>query len=214
MPVQYPQATLSVDYPEKKLNRLTTFFRIFVAIPILIVMAAIVGGFNSHSSADMSNSADPVQSITVAAGFLVLPVILMLLFRRKYPKWWYDWNLELSKLHYRVSVFLLLMRDEYPSTDEEQNVHLDFAYPNALELNRWMPLVKWFLAIPHYFVLLFIGIGVFFATIGAWFAILFTGSYPKSIFNFVEGYLRWSLRVEVYACLLTTDKYPPFSLDA
>jgi hypothetical protein len=214
MPAQYPQATFSVDYPEKKLNRLTTFFRIFVAIPILIVMAGVTGGFNYHPSTGMNDAMNPVQTISIAAGFLVIPIVLMLLFRRKYPKWWYDWNIAFSRFNYRVSVFLLLMRDEYPSTDEEQNVHLDFPYPNILELNRWMPLVKWFLAIPHYFILLFIGIGVFFITIVAWFAILLTGRYPKSMFNFVEGYLRWTLRVEVYSCLLTTDKYPPFSLEA
>ena len=105
------------------------------------------------------------------------------------------------------------MRDEYPSTDEEQSVHLDIVYPDAKEdLNRWLPLVKWLLAIPHYFVLIILGIVSMVLIIIAWFAILFTSRYPKEMFDFVVGVERWSLRVTAYAFLLTTDKYPPFRL--
>lgn len=138
----------------------------------------------------------------------------MILFRQKYPRWWFDWNLELLRFTNRVGVYILLMNDHYPSTDEEQSVHLDIKYPDvSKELNRWLPLVKWFLAIPHYFVLFFLNIIAFLLTIVAWFMILFTGTYPRSIFDFVSGVLRWNNRVVGYAIILVTDVYPPFSLD-
>ena len=137
----------------------------------------------------------------------------MLLFRQKYPRWWFAWNLAFTRFGARVAAYLLLLRDEYPSTEDEQAVHLDLDYPNAKnDLNRWLPLVKWFLAITHYVVLVFLGLAVFFVVIVAWFAILFTGSYPRDLFTFVVGVMRWGLRVEAYALLLITDRYPPFSL--
>ncbi|MBI2955122.1 MAG: DUF4389 domain-containing protein [Chloroflexi bacterium] len=137
----------------------------------------------------------------------------MLLFRKKYPRWWFDWNYALTAFGTRVIAYLLLLRDEYPSTDEEQAVHLDIRYPDAAaELNRWLPLVKWLLAIPHYVVLMFLFIAVIITAIVAWFAILITGRYPEALFNFVVGVMRWSLRVGAYAFLLVTDRYPPFSL--
>src|SRR5438445_9763956 len=135
----------------------------------------------------------------------------MILFRRKYPRWWFDWNLELLRFTNRVSVYFSLMDDQYPSTDEQQSVHLDAEYAPE-QLNRWLPLVKWLLAIPHYIVLFFLGIGAFFAVIIAWFAILFTGKYPRGLFDFVVGVLRWSNRVTGYAFVLVTDEYPPFTL--
>jgi hypothetical protein len=137
----------------------------------------------------------------------------MILFRQKYPRWWFDFNLQLTRFSTRVWSYLSLMSDRYPSTDEEQWVHLDLVYPNVKQdLNRWLPLVKWLLAIPHYVVLLFLGIASVFAVIFAWFAILFTGRYPRGIFDYVEGFMRWGLRVEAYALLLITDDYPPFRL--
>ncbi len=201
-PSSYP-VTFSVDYPERQLNRLTTFFRIFTVIPIAIVLALLPG-----SSASGYGS---TASITLGS-IVVLPTVLMILFRKKYPRWWFDWNLELLRFSNRVGVYLFLMDDEYPSTDEMQAVHLDFAYPEVERLERALPLVKWLLAIPHYVVLFFLYIGVFFAVIGAWFAILFTGRYPRGIFTFVEGTFRWGNRVTGYAFTLVTDQYPPFRL--
>ena len=201
----YP-ARFAVDYPDRQLNRLTTGFRIFTAIPIMIVLGSIGGWY-----ADWS----PDTGTYIASGTTVLtvPPLLMILFRQKYPRWWLDWNLELQRFINRVFVYLALMDDQYPSTDEQQSVHVDFDYPDAKrDLNRWLPLVKWFLAIQHYFVLLFLGIAAFFAVIFAWFAILFTGRYPRGLFDFVEGVFRWGFRVEAYAFMLVTDRYPPFSL--
>jgi hypothetical protein len=193
----------SVEYPDRDLNRLTTGFRILWAIPILIVAATLSGGPGLHAG-------------TIAVGMggvLFLPTLLMIVFRQKYPRWWYDWNLEFIRFSNRVGVYLALMDDRYPSTDERQSVTLDFPYPDAArDLNRWLPLVKWFLAIPHYVVLILLWIASVFVVIFAWFAILFTGRYPRGSFDFVEGVIRWENRVVGYAFTLVTDKYPPFRL--
>jgi hypothetical protein len=198
--------SLAIDYPTEKLNRFTTFFRFFVAIPILIVASTVSG-----SSAAVGDNAQSV--IYMAGGTLILGPVLMILFRQKYPRWWFDWNLELERFVTRVSTYMFLMSDKYPSTDEEQNVHLTIEYPDAKTLNRWLPLVKWILAIPHYFVLLFLTIGMFFSVFIAWFAILFTGTYPQSLFNYNEGVMRWYLRVFAYSVIMATDDYPPFFFD-
>ncbi len=208
-PSDYP-LEFSVEYPDRELNRLTTAFRIFTVIPIAIII-----GLLGHGAWGWGNSGNGYWASMggTTAGILFLPTALMIIFRKKYPRWWYDWNLQLMRFANRVGIYFLLMDDRYPSTDEEQSVRLEFAYPNAeTELERGMPIVKWLLAIPHYIVLFFLNIGVFFAAIGAWFAILFTGRYPRGIFDFIEGVVRWHNRVAVYAFALTTDKYPPFRL--
>ena len=202
-PVQF-----SVDYPDRSLNRLTTAFRIFVAIPILIVLGSVSGGTWQWSSA---------RGTTVVAagagGLLFLGPLLMILFRQKYPRWWFDWNLELQRFTNRVLAYLLLMDDRYPATDQQQAVHLDYVEPDGgRALNRWLPLVKWFLAIPHYIVLFFLWIAAIVVVIIAWFAILFTGRYPRGMFDFVQGVIRWGARVVAYAFVLVTDRYPPFAL--
>jgi hypothetical protein len=203
--VTYP-LRFRVDYPDRPLNRLTTFFRPFVALPILIVLTAVSGV--TFSSGDNRGA-----TVVTAGGLLVLGPLLMIVFRRKYPRWWFDWNRELLRFSSRVSAYMLLMEDRYPSTDEEQYVHLDVDYPDAgRDLNRWLPLVKWLLAIPHYVVLVFLWIAAFFAAIAAWFAIMFTGRYPRPLFDFVEGVLRWENRVVAYVGILATDRYPPFRL--
>jgi len=199
----------SVDFPDRDLNRLTTAFRIFAVIPIAIVLGTIGG----YQGGDIGDSTDTTVIVVGGAGLLFLPPLLMLVFRQKYPRWWFDWNLELLRFTNRVGVYVALMDDRYPSTDEQQSVHLDFDYPDAQQgLNRWLPLVKWFLAIPHYVVLFFLYIGGFFAVIAAWFAILFTGRYPRGLFDYVEGVSRWQNRVTGYAFILVTDEYPPFRL--
>ena len=195
-----------VEYPDRDLNRLTTAFRIFTAIPILIVLAAI-GGTTS-----VTTGAGTTTVAVGGTGLLVLPPLLMILFRQKYPRWWYDFNLELLRFENRVGVYVALMDDRYPSTDEPQSVRLDVPYPDATRLNRWLPLVKWLLAIPHYVVLFFLSIAALFAVIAAWFAILFTGRYPRGIFDFLVGVGRWSNRVTAYAVVMVTDEYPPFQL--
>ncbi len=196
-------ATLEIDYPDRNLNRLTTFLRLFTIVPIFVVLALLTRATVQAHSANY---------VVGSGGIVFLATVLMLLFRQKYPRWWFDWNLALTRFGTRVVVYLALLRDEYPSTDEDQSVHIQINYPDAKqELNRWLPLVKWLLAIPHYIVLCFLGIAAVVCVVIAWFAILITGRYPRSLFDFVVGVLRWHLRVVAYAFLLATDRYPPFS---
>ncbi len=205
-PNQYP-VQFFVDYPDHALDRVTSFFRLITVIPIAIVLATVAGGTwqTGYGSARIVAAA--------GGGLLFLGPFLMILFRQKYPRWWFDWNLELLRFGNRVSAYLALMDDRYPSTDEGQAVRLSYPYPDAQrELNRWLPLVKWFLAIPHYVVLFFLDIALVVVVIVAWFAILFTGRYPRGLFGFVEGVLRWHNRVIAYALVLVTDEYPPFRL--
>jgi hypothetical protein len=204
-PVTNPYAVrFDVEYPERELNRVTSFFRVFVAIPILIVLAAVSGG---------SIAAGDNRGAALAGGLLFAAPLFLIVFRNKYPRWWFDWNLQLLRFENRVGAYLLLLRDEYPATDDEQAVHLDIDYPDvSTELNRWLPLVKWFLAIPHFIVLVFLTLGAIVVAIIAWFAILFTGRYPRWAFDFIVGVMRWHNRVLGYALVLVTDRYPPFSL--
>lgn len=186
----YP-ARLSVDFIGTNRNRLTTFFRSVTAIPILILLMAFGN-----------------------AGRLMffLPVLLMVLFRQKYPRWWFDFNVELAQFTTRVGLYMSLVSDDYPSTDEEQGVHLEIDYPDASQLNRFLPLVKWILAIPHYIVLTVLSLVAFVLIVICWFVVLFTGKFPRGFHDFIVGVTRWNLRINAYAFLLTTDEYPPFSL--
>jgi hypothetical protein len=184
---------LEIDYPDRKLNRVTSAFRALTALPIMLVVCLIGWGRSS--------------------GLLTLPLALMLVFRRRYPRWWYDWHLQLARFETRAIGYVLLLDDQYPSSEDEQGVHLEIDYPDAEQgLNRWLPLVKWFLAIPHFVILVVLMIGVVLASIAAWFAILFTGRHPRRLFDYVVGVLRWQSRVTGYAFTLVTDQYPPFRL--
>ena len=182
----YP-LTFNVDYPDGSRNRLTTLFRGILLIPIAVVIGTLV---------PMAGPA----------------IVLMLLFRRKYPRWWFEFNLEWLRFNARVDAYLLFMRDEYPSTDEEQAVHLDIAYPEPGSLNRFLPLIKWLLALPHWIIISILGVIALVVTVIGWLLIIITGSYPRGMFDFVVGVMRWALRVEVYAVGLMTDRYPPFRL--
>jgi hypothetical protein len=194
---------LTIDYPDRALDRVSTLFRLFLVIPIVIIFVLLYP----------TQESEPVTYPLAGPGILFLPVLLMVLFRQKYPRWWFDWNIGLTAFMYRVVAYLALLQDEYPATDDEQSVHLDIPYPDARQdLNRWLPLVKLFLAIPHYVALVFLGLAAVVAVVTAWFCILATGHYPKPMFNFVVGVLRWFLRVEAYSGLLVTDRYPPFRL--
>src|SRR3954469_23967703 len=194
----------SVDYPDRALDRLSSAFRIFTVIPIAIVLASIGG----YTGGGYGRGGDAPTIAIGGTRLLFLPPLLMIVFREKYPRWWFDWNLELLRFSNRVGTYVALMSDRYPSTDERQWVQLDFPYPDVKrDLNRWYPLFKWLLAIPHYIVLFFLYLAMFFGLIGAWFAILFTGRYPRGLFEFVEGVIRWSNRVTAYAFILVTDQY-------
>jgi hypothetical protein len=205
---QYP-VQLTIDYPDRNLNRVTTFFRIIVAIPILIVVGTVTAANTGWREGEGG------LTFATGGGLLFLAPLLMIVFRQKYPRWWFDWNLNLLRFLNRVWAYIALLDDRYPSTDEEQSVHLDIAYPDAAnDLNRWLPLVKWLLAIPHFIALVFLALAAIVVVIIAWFAILVTGRYPRGMFDFVAGVLRWANRVVGYAFILVTDRYPPFRLEA
>ena len=197
----------SVEYPDRPLNRVSSAFRIFTVIPIAIVLASI-GGYSSGSYEASSEASTVVIGGT---GLLFLPPLLMILFRRKYPRWWYDFNVELLRFQNRVGVYVALMDDRYPSTDEHQSVHLEVPYPDANRLNRLLPLVKWLLAFPHYVVLYFLQIALFVVLVINLFIVLFTGRWNESMRDFCVGVARWHTRVYGYVFLIT-NKYPPFSL--
>ncbi len=204
---RFPAASLTIDYPEHS-NRLTCLFRILLAIPILIILGLLLNYEYSTSVPDHPTV------VSHGIGLVVVPALLFIVFRQKYPRWWFDWNLSLLRFSARVFSYLLLLRDEYPSVDAEQAVHLDITYPDARQdLNRWLPLVKWFLALPHFVLLFLLSFTVVAVSVVAWFAVVITGQYPRPLFDFVVGVMRWSLRVFSYAIVLTTDRYPPFSLD-
>lgn len=201
----YP-VSFDVDFPSRPLGRLSTAFRFIISIPIVVILTMLSGSTLGGDNNDARNT------IVIGGAAVFVPLILMLVFRQKYPRWWFDWNINLLRFSNRVTAYLTLLDDRYPSTDEEQSVHLSFEYPDAAQLNRWLPLVKWLLAVPHYFALLFLWVGALFAVVIAWFAILISGAYPRSLFDYVVGVLRWTNRVNAYAFTLVTDQYPPFRL--
>ena len=210
LPASVYPARLDVDYPDHH-DRVTTLFRLFMVIPIAIVIGVLTTGA-TQTVYNQSGQAVRNSSGGIASG-LFLATVLMIVFRKRYPRWWFDFVLELARFGARVGAYFALLTDQYPSTVEEQNVHLQIDYPDVEhDLNQWLPLVKWLLAIPHYIVLAVLSVVAFFAVVIAWFAILFTGRYPRGLFDFVVGVARWGLRVQAYATLLVTDRYPPFSL--
>jgi hypothetical protein len=200
---------LQIDYPER-LDRVTSCFRFIWIIPIAIILSLLTG---SGGTFTVTGTGKTVTSGFGIMGGLTIATALMIVFRQRYPRWWFDFARELVRFGGRATAYLLLLTDLYPSTVDEQSVHLDIDYPNVeQDLNRWLPLVKWLLAIPHYIVVAVLAVMVFFAVVVAWFAILFTGRYPRGLFDFVVGVGRWALRVQAYAFLLVTDRYPPFSM--
>ena len=209
-PQQSYAARLDIDYPEK-LDRVTSFFRMIWIIPIAIILS-LLSAVASWSVVTETGETITRSSGGIATG-LFAATMLMIVFRERYPRWWFDFARELARFATRVGAYAFLLTDQYPSTVDEQSVHLEIDYPDVeRDLNRWMPLVKWLLAIPHFIVLVVLAIGAIFAIFVAWFAILFTGRYPRALFDYVVGVFRWGLRVEAYALLLITDRYPPFSL--
>src|SRR4051794_5414982 len=169
-PVSSPYAVrFDVEYPDRTLNRLTTAFR----------LCRHPDPYRAgHREWSLDRCGTNQGGVALAGGLLAIGPLLMILFRQKYPRWWFDWNVALLRFLNRIGAYLLLLRDEYPSTDDEQNVNLELDYPNVpTQLNRWLPLVKWLLGIPHFIVLIFLSLAAIVVAIVAWFAILFTGRY-------------------------------------
>ncbi|NYT27503.1 MAG: DUF4389 domain-containing protein [Candidatus Thiodubiliella endoseptemdiera] len=197
----YP-AQLNIKYNDSS-NRVTVFFRLLLVIPAALIIA-LLSGFLVEG-----NNSNALQ---VGGGFLFLPIMLMIVVRGKYPKWWFDWVCELSKLSYRILAYSMLLTDKYPSVDEEQDIGLVLKYPDVKkELNRYLPLIKWLLAAPHFLILIVIYAAIFVLSPVIWLTVLIMGKMPETLFNFLVGFLRYNFRVSAYAILLITDKYPPFN---
>lgn len=203
-------ARLEVDFPES-LDRLSTFFRIIWVIPIAVILSLLSP---TSETIYINEAGEIIERVRDAGGGLYIATALMILFRRRYPRWWFDFNREFMRFSYRVGAYLLMVTDQYPSTEDEQGVHLEIDYPDAKQdLNRWMPLIKWLLVLPHFLILLLLFPFCLIAAMLAWISVVISGRYPRVIFDFLVGVGRWWLRAVAYSALLITDEYPPFSFN-
>jgi hypothetical protein len=183
--------TFDIAYPER-LNRWLILVKWLLAIPHLII----------------ANLLDNVAQLLAFVAFFTI------LFTGKWPEGMFKFTVGCLRWQYNVYAYVLLLRDEYPpfSFDPGQYaVAFDVAYPE--KLNRWLVFVKWLLIIPNLIVFLLVALAWAITLIVAWFAILFTGRYPRGLFDFAVGVMRWSARLNAYVYLMT-DKYPPFSTSA
>jgi hypothetical protein len=198
------QIETQIDVSLTERNRLTAFFRIILVVPVFLFVAS----FAPTSSSDFSSD----NWSAYGAGLLALPVGLAIVFRQVYPSYVLAFNEALLSLQTRLDAYLLLLTDEYPSIEENDVVSVTFPEVDAKQLNRWLPLVKWFLALPLYLVGIVYVIYAAFLTVIAWFSVLFTGNYPEFCAEGVVGTIAYWNRVAGYALLLVTDEYPTFSL--
>jgi len=196
------QIETQIDVTLTERDRISALFRIILVIPMAIFLA-------SFSPSDYSSTDSPNF---LAVGFLALPVALAIIVRQIYPSYLLAFNEALLSLQTRVDAYVLLLTDEYPSIEENDVVSVVFPPVDAKLLNRWLPLVKWFLAIPLYVVGLFYILYSLLLTIFAWFNVVFTGNYPEKCAEGVVGTIAYWNRVAGYALLLVTDEYPTFSL--
>lgn len=202
-PTNSVETVITPDFGPR--NRLTVFFRFIIVIPFIFLASMLSG-----SSLSDSNGNDWMMS---GGSALLFGLVIVILFSATYPVWILTFIHGLQAFEVKIGVYGLLLRDELPSLDDRP--YAQVLYPDiegGRKINRFLPLVKWFLAIPHYIVLFFTGIGVFVVTALAWFAILFTGKYPQSFAPYVIGWLKYYNRVIGYAFALVTDEYPQFRL--
>lgn len=185
-------ARLDVNYPGRS-NRLTVLIRLILAIPVIIIVGLING--------------------TRIMQLVWLLVVLALLIVKRYPEILWTVQSWFAVFSTRTTLYIDLLADGYPWNDDP-TVRIELDEPDGSQLSRFLPLIKWLLALPHYIVLALLGIVAFVCIVLAWLAILITGSYPAPLFNFVLGVNRWGFRVNAYVFVLNTDRYPPFSLKA
>ena len=187
---------VDLDNRDKK----TALFRFFLAVPVLIFLSSF------------SEFADDLPG--VIGGLLVLPVVLSMLFRNIYPSYVLSFNKALLELSNRVNAYLLVLTDQYPSIEANQKVRL--IYPEidgGKKLSPWMPLVKWFLAIPLFLLGIIYAIYAFALTLISWFSVITKGFYPEDKAEEVIKVIAYWNRLYGYALLLVTDEYPSFSLN-
>lgn len=195
------QIETQIDVTLTERNRMSALFRIILVVPMAIFVA-------SFAPTDLSTS----NSNYLSVGFLILPTALAIVVRQIYPTYLLAFNEALLSLQTRVDAYLLLLTDEYPSIEENDVVSVTFPEVDAKALNRWLPLIKWFLAIPLYVVGVFYIVYLSLLTIAGWFSVLFTGNYPEKCAEGVVGTIAYWNRVIGYAFLMLTDEYPSFSL--
>lgn len=189
---------IHVDLDNRDKN--TALFRIFLVVPVLIFLSS----FSSFTD----------DAIGYLGGFFVLPVVLTLLFRNVYPSYVLAFNKALLELSNRINAYLLLLTDEYPSIEANQKVRL--IYPEiegGKKLSPWMPLVKWFLAIPLFLLGVIYAIYALALTLVAWITVISKGYYPEDKAEEVIKVIAYWNRLYGYALLLVTDEYPSFSLN-
>jgi hypothetical protein len=202
----YP-VTLAVDYPEQQ-SRWKTLLRLFLAIPVLLFFVVLGGGFWTPQWP----GGRPATYSVGAAGAVVLAMWITIVLRARIPHWLFDFEVALLRWEIRACSYFALLTDTYPPFEGDYPVQFEVQYPKRL--TRWKVLIwKAITSIPHMIILLFLSIGALFVVIAAWFAILFTGRFPRSLHSYVAGVMRWGARVEAYFLSLT-DEYPPFSLSA
>jgi Domain of unknown function (DUF4389) len=189
-PSDYP-VTFDIEYPER-LSRWKIFVKWLLAIPHFIIVYLLV----------------------LVAGVLEFIAFFAVLFTKKWPRGLFDFTVQIYRWTANVYAYAVtLQRDEYPPFSGDAGQYpLTFDVEYDDNLSRWQIFVKWLLAIPHYIVLLFLGLAASVVVFIAFFAILFTGRYPRGMFDFVTGVARWWFRVQAYAFWFMTDRYPPFSL--
>jgi len=195
------QIETQIDVSLTERNRLTAFFRLILVVPAFIFISSFAptASFSDDGSA-------------ILAGLLALPAALAIVVRQVYPSYVLAFNEAVLSLQTRVDAYLLLLSDQYPSIEENDVVSVTFPEVDAKQLNRWLPLVKWLLALPLYLVGIVYFIYAALLTLLGWFSILFTGNYPEVCAEGVVGTIAYWNRVAGYAFLLVTDEYPTFSL--
>jgi len=197
------QIETQIDVTMTERNRTSALFRLILVVPIAIFVAAFTPSVAGLDSGDMNS---------LNAGFFALPVALAIVFRQVYPSYLLSFNEALLSLQTRVNAYVCLLTDEYPSIEDNDVVSVTFPEVDAKALNRWLPLVKWFLAIPLYVVgIVYIFYGLF-LTGCAWISILFSGNFPEFCAEGIVGVIAYWNRVVGYALVLVTDEYPTFSL--
>jgi hypothetical protein len=197
------QIETQIDVTLTERNRVTALFRIILVVPMAIFLAAFTPSVADLESGDLNS---------LYAGFFALPVGLAIVFRQVYPSYLLAFNEALLSLQTRVNAYVVLLTDEYPSIEENDVVSVTFPEVDAKALNRWLPLIKWLLAIPLYLVGIVYIIYAAFLTLFAWFSILFTGNFPEFCAEGIVGVIAYWNRVVGYALILVTDEYPTFSL--
>jgi hypothetical protein len=197
------QIETQIDVTLTERNRVTALFRIILVVPMAIFLAAFTPSVADLESGDLNS---------LYAGFFALPVGLAIVFRQVYPSYLLAFNEALLSLQTRVNAYVVLLTDEYPSIEENDVVSVTFPEVDAKALNRWLPLIKWLLAIPLYLVGIVYIVYAAFLTLFAWISILFSGNFPEFCAEGIVGVIAYWNRVVGYALILVTDEYPTFSL--